>query len=235
MKTEEIRDAILFAVKDESLIKLRFQVARFAAESFTHSGKELNVFGQILGPDRKAGVSPFGHGSDESVAVSTLLRIAGQLIAAAADLFEDSRPYAAAALVRQLVEIEYLAWAIETKDGEGARWLRSDKAERESFFTPAKLRKAADGKFRGQDYGYHCELGGHPVPGANALLNGNTEIPQILLSDMLGHAGRIWDHMVLWAHDKLQGGSILSRAPQMSEKFGAWKSLDVLIKLPPPP
>jgi hypothetical protein len=35
---------------------------------------------------------------------------------------------------------------------------------REEFFRPANLRKASEGKFRDKDYGFHCELGGHPVP-----------------------------------------------------------------------
>jgi len=66
-------------------------------------------------------LSPFGHGSDEAVAVSLLLRIGSELVSAAADLFSDGRHYAAAALVRQVVEIEYLAWAFETNDKEGKR------------------------------------------------------------------------------------------------------------------
>src|ERR1700730_3113518 len=69
-------------------------------------------------------------------------------------------------LLRQMVEIEYLAWAVETRGGDGERWLRSDQQQRQSFCTPVKLRKAAQGRFRGKDYGYHCELGGHPVPRA---------------------------------------------------------------------
>ena len=68
--------------------------------------------------------------------------------------------YAAAALVRQLVEVEYLAWAFDARDSDAERWLRSTAEERRDFFAPAKLRKAAQGKFRGKDYGHHCEMGG---------------------------------------------------------------------------
>lgn len=169
------------------------------------------MLGHIVRPDRVAGLSPFGHGSDETVAVSILLQIAAQLVSASADLFGDGRSYAAAALVRQVVEVEYLAWAIEAKNGEGERWLRSDKKQRESFFTPAKLRKAAVGKFRGQDYGYHCEAGGHPVPGSTLLLQCSSEVSQLLLSDLLGHAGQIWEHFVGWAKGSTHGNPILKR------------------------
>ena len=140
----------------------------------------------------------------------------------------------AAALVRQLVEVEYLAWAIETKDGEGAKWLRSDKKIREEFFKPAKIRKASNGKFPSQDYGYHCEFGGHPVPAASSLLNEDITIPQIILSDMLGHVGRIWDHFTRWAIANPHGSPILNRTEKMLERFNQWKSLDPLTKLPPP-
>jgi hypothetical protein len=125
------------------------------------------------------------------VAVSMLLRIGSELVSACTDLFADGRHYAAAALLRQLVEIEYLAWAFETRDQDGERWLRSTRTERQSFFTPAKLRDASGGRFRGKDYGYHCELGGHPVPEATLLLKENEVVAQVLLSDLLGHTGRI--------------------------------------------
>jgi hypothetical protein len=55
-------------------------------------------------------------------------------VSGCADLIADGRHYAGAALVRQLVEVEYLAWAFETKDEESAKWLRSRREEREQFF-----------------------------------------------------------------------------------------------------
>lgn len=232
---DAVRKVIRSAADDAELVKLRFDLGRFVARNYSESGEELLAMGQIIGTDRKSGVSPFGNGSDETVAISTLLRIAAQLVSASTDLFQDGRSYAAAALLRQLVEIEYLAWAMETKNGDAERWLRSDKKEREEFFKPAKLRKAAAGKFRGQDYGYHCEMGGHPVPSAALLLAGGPEISQLMLSDLLGHAGRIWEHLVGWSHEKLLGSPILTRTPEMRARFMAWKAADPLVDLPPPP
>jgi hypothetical protein len=186
-----ISEAISLAANDETLRKQRNTLADFTSEIFSSVGTELHLLGHIVGTDRVGGVSPFGHGSDETVAVSVLLRIGSQLVSASADLFEDGRKYAAAALLRQMVEIEYLAWAMEAGNREGERWLRSNREQRQSFFTPAKLRKAAQGKFRGKDYGYHCELGGHPVPGASVLLGEDSVVSQLLLADLLGHSGRI--------------------------------------------
>src|SRR6267143_4413528 len=229
------REAISLAANDKKLRKQRGQLAHFTSEIFLSAGTELHVLGHLVGSDRTDGVSPFGHGSDETVAVSVLLRIASQLMSSSADLFEDGRKYAAAALLRQMVEIEYLAWAMETRDRDGERWLRSSRQERESFFTPAKLRTAAEGKFRGKDYGYHCELGGHPVPGASVLLNDDSVVSQLLLADLLGHAGRIWDHLIGWSRKSSNGEPILSRGLEMSERFGAWKFKDPLAALPSPP
>ena len=187
------------AANDPGQIEARVTLAKFTAQVFDKIGTLLHVSGHIVGPDRKSGASPFGHGSDETVAIALLLRIASELIAASTDLFMTGKAYAAAALIRQMVEVEYLAWAFETRNHEAERWLRSNKDERQEFFTPAKLRKAAGDRFRSKDYGYHCELGGHPVPTSAVLLNGETSVSQMLLSDSLGHAGRIWDHLVGWA------------------------------------
>ena len=236
--SEEI-DSIARQIKTASenveLQKNRLELAHFTADIFYDSGRELHVSGHLIGLDREEGKSNTGHGDDEAVAVSMLLRIGGQLVSAGADLLSGARPYAGAALVRQLVEIEYLAWAFETRDAEGQRWLRSTREERFNFFTPAKLRKAAGNRFLGKDYGHHCEMGGHPVPGAHILLGDDVGLPQLLLGDMLGHSGRIWDHLVRWASSHSHGASILRNTKEMSAKYNQWKQNDFLAQLPVPP
>jgi hypothetical protein len=232
---EAVKHIAKIAANDKKLIKQRVALAHFSSETFLSVGIRLHLLGHIVGPDRTNQTSPFGHGSDETVAISVLLRIASQLISASTDLFEDGRTYAAAALLRQMVEIEYLAWAMETRDRDGERWLRSNQKQRENFFKPAKLRKAAQGKFRGKDYGYHCELGGHPVPGASILLGDDLAIGQLLLADLLGHAGRIWNHLVGWARKSSSNEIVLSRAREMSKRFADWTSKDPFFNLPPPP
>jgi len=203
---EPTREAMASAAHDQVATACRYALARFSSNQLEEAGTELHLIGHFIGPDRVEGSSPFGHGNDETVAVSVLLRVAGQLVSASADLFADGRQYAAAALLRQMVEIEYLAWAFETRDGDAERWLRSDQQVRQKFFTPAKLRAAAQGTFRGKDYGYHCELGGHPVPQAGILLGGDSAVGQLLLSDLLGHVGRIWNHLAGWARQNENGG-----------------------------
>lgn len=224
------REAIGTAATDPTQVSARVALAKSTAQLFAEVGAVLHLSGHIVGPDRKLGASPLGHGSDETVAISLLLRIASQLISASTDLFVDGRTYAAAALIRQMVEIEYLAWAFETRNHDAERWLRSSKDEREEFFAPAKLRKAAGDQFRSKDYGYHCELGGHPVPASAILLDDHVSLAQMLLVDSLGHAGRIWDHLVRWA--SLQNEPfILKCSAEVSSRFADWKSKDALVDL----
>jgi hypothetical protein len=221
---EKIRE---FAA-DKKIATLRHQLATFTGEVFYHTGAELRVIGGNTGVH--------GDSNDEVVAISLLLQIAAQLTTASADLFNDGRHYAAAALLRQLVEVEYLAWAFETHDRDAERWLRSSREEREEFFKPTKLRQASQGKFRGKDYGHHCELGGHPVPKAGILLAGDISISQLLLSDLLGHTGRIWDHLLDWAAKKSWAASpFVTRREAMWRRYKEWKEIDHLVQLPPPP
>ncbi len=223
------------AASDPVQVAARRELASITAQTFEVVGTELHVVDHFLGTDRKNGVSPFGHGSDEIVAVSLLLRIAAQLVSASNDLFADGRHYAAAALLRQLVEVEYLAWAFAARDNDAERWLRSSVDDRRTFFTPAKLRQAAGSKFRGTDYGYHCEFGGHPVPRSATLLNGNEVSCQLLLSDLLGHTGCIWDNLLDWSAGRPWAIAIHKRKEAMSLSYASWKNIDKLLNLPPPP
>lgn len=233
-EVEDTPAAIRIASADPSLASRRGDLARYAADIFDTVGQELHVAGHIIGGDRVSGASRWGHGSDEAVAASVLLRIAAQLVGGSADLFTSGRHYAGAALIRQLVEVEYLAWAFEARDRDGERWLRSNREERESFFAPRKLRAAAGGRFRSRDYGYHCELGGHPVPDGTLLLGAEAAlVSQLVLADAL--AGRFWDHMVGWARNSMHGTLLLARAHAMAARFGEWKRSDPLAGLPPPP
>ncbi|MGE0295018.1 MAG: hypothetical protein AB7P97_21940 [Hyphomonadaceae bacterium] len=230
-----VRGKVEAASRDAALILQRYQLARFAAKTCIDAGRELHLVGHFVGSDRVSGASPFGHGRDETVGVGLLLRIAGDLLNSATDLFEKGSAYSASALTRQMVEVEYLAWAFETRDSDAEKWLRSNREEREQFFSPRKLREAARGKFRGKDYGYHCEQGGHPVPTGRILLDPNPARDGLLMSDLLGHVGRIWDHLNRWAEQDLHGQSVTKRTPAMREKFMAWKRADPLVDLPPPP
>jgi hypothetical protein len=224
LKVLETINAARTALTDASIMRIRHELADCTAVQFRGAANELIV------------INKGKETENEAQAISILLNIGAALVSGANDLFQSGNAYAAAALVRQLVEVEYLAWAFEDNKQEAEKWINSSKEERMQFFTPAKLRQAAQGRFRSKDYGYHCELGGHPVPGAEKLLDDpNKQTSQLLLSDMLGHSGRIWDHLVKWAEAEIPQEAILSRKVFMIEKYVAWKQIDVVTRLPPPP
>lgn len=113
------------AAADRTQIALRNELAKFTADTFTQVGEELYAVAHVLGPGQIIRLTPSRHGTDQIDAVSLLLRIAGQLTSASASLVADGRHYAAAALVRQIVEVEYLAWAFQARDKDAERWIQS--------------------------------------------------------------------------------------------------------------
>ena len=236
MNEDKYQKLITIGASDPELAKQRFALANLAAETFILFGKNLHAAGHYFSDNRKDETSRFGHGSDEVVGVAILLQMGGCLVSASADLLTTGNPYAGAALLRQIVEIEYLAWAFNVRDSDAERWLRSDKPTRMNFFSPAKLRKAAQGKFRRKDYQYHCELGGHPTPVGKELLKDSNINNQLLLSDLLGHVAGIWEHFVCWAEQHEDTMSIFAgNQPTLPAEIDKWHSNDPLVDLPPPP
>lgn len=83
--------------------------------------------------------------------------IGGELVASMAYLAMGRWAYASAALVRQLVEVEYLAWAVTNDPDDAWEWLKSDRQTRLQRWQPGKIRQRSDGRFPNSDYHAHCE------------------------------------------------------------------------------
>jgi len=229
-----MKNVVLNSAQNKIVIEIRHNMAELTAAAFTDAAIETEKIypfeiGLKVENINKAALI------EETKAICLIMRIAGDIVQSANLLFKTNRAYSASALVRQLVEVEYLAWAFENDNNEAQKWIHSTKEERKKYFTPAKLREAAKGKFRSKDYGYHCELGGHPVPGAEILLNNENNITQILLSDMLGHTWRIWDHFVKWAVSKYDNHPIIRKSLALIGEYDRWYEKDFLVHLPPPP
>jgi hypothetical protein len=223
------------SVEDAHQSDARSEAAHRLASSLEKIGKHAFVSGHILGADRRDGRSPFGHGDDAVVAVARLASIASELISGSADLIADGRVYAGSALLRQLVEVEYLARAFALDTQQASDWLRSDKRERMKFFSPRALREASDGFFRDGDYQWHCEMGGHPVPDCGALLENRNNVGQLLLSDAVGHAGRVAEYALRFLMDRSLLLEIETVRTEVSETIAEWRAADQLTRLPPPP
>ncbi|MGO0578201.1 hypothetical protein [Ornithinimicrobium panacihumi] len=143
-----------------------------------------------LGSDARAS-------NDGIVALGYVLKVAHELLSGIDALLCAHGYYSAAALVRQLVEADYLAWACSEDLEEAGAWLRSSDEERRARWQPRHLRSRSGGLYLSRDYVMHCELGGHPTPrGIRTLV---VELPkeiahEVILTEALTHGGRIWDH-----------------------------------------
>jgi hypothetical protein len=135
---------------------------------------------------------------DFFIALGLLSGTAACLVSGAASLLADGNFYGAAALTRQIVELQYLAWAFENDLDEVKEWYTSTKKDRIEGWTPRRLLKKAGDRFPGKDYGRHCERGGHPTPeGMRDLLYGDVVISSAFgRYEVLTHGYSAWRYAI---------------------------------------
>lgn len=217
---------------DESATAARISACEVLSEALARAGLVLWVGGVIIGPDRVSGSSPFGFGDDRTVGIATVAQIGGELGRAAVELLRGGNRYAAGALLRQLIEVEYLAHAFDAGDDTAAEWLRADASERRRFWSPQRLRTRADGRFIDEHYWRHCELGGHPTTEGMALLPEHARAigANYLWVDLVGHLSSVWPYVVRTA-ERVIGESISPaewHLPDVDAAVGEWRSTDGL-------
>jgi hypothetical protein len=166
-------------------------------------------------------------------AVGLLLQMSGELASAAGRLLAGGEHYAGAALVRQIVEIEYLTWTFKEGHRSASKWLKSTHDERMKMFSPRELRKTSKGRFLSRDYQHHCEQGGHPVPLGSFLLGAQSPgSAQMLLVDLIVHSWRTWDQVVQWSQDILVAGAVVrDRGNKISARLNDWGKHDPMYAL----
>jgi hypothetical protein len=169
-------------------------VCKALAATFRMAGERLWAGGYILGTDRRDGRSPFGFGSDATVGLAVVMQVAGELMSGTIELLAHGNLYGAAALLRQLVEAEYLTWAFAEDEQEATMWMRSSRSERLRMWQPRHLLTRSGGRFRATDYHGHCERGGHPTPDATMLLpgHGRYQSPELWRLDLAEHGVSAW-------------------------------------------
>jgi hypothetical protein len=210
------------ALHDPTASLNRRLVAGRVGQALADAGGILFTSGHIIGSDRQSGLSPFGHGNDREVGVATASQIGGELVLGAAKLIETDLLYAAMALVRQLVEVEYLLWAFGSQAAESDVWLRSSHDDRLRMWQPRHLRAKSNGRFGTQDYQNHCNRGGHPTPEARYLLPGHSvRLSQdAVWVELAQHGVGCWDHLVtaIAELDSLESlGPLLLEHPSVRE------------------
>ncbi len=224
----EPADRVQTAARDPDLAGTRAVAAVTAASKLREAGQLAHVVGHIAGDGRTSGASRRGNVDDALVGVGVLAQIAADLLDAAGALLSGTNHYAGAALLRQIVEVEYLTWAFANQKRDAAAWLNSDPEERRKMFTPARLRRESDGRFSSADYSHHCEQGGHPVPRGIPLLGNADPIPsQLLLVDLLLHSWRISDNISQWARNT-GSAPFAQKIARVQEVFASWGRSDPL-------
>jgi hypothetical protein len=195
--SETDRDRLGKALENHRGQEAREAVCRVLATVFRVTGDLLWLGGYMIGSDRKEGSSPFGFGSDATVGLALVAQIGGELLSGAISLLEADNLYSAAALLRQVVEVEYLAWAFAEKHDEAAAWLQATRKERQDFWQPRHLRDRSDGRFRATDYHMHCERGSHPTREATMLLKEHSRrVPsELWWLDLAQHGVSAWNYV----------------------------------------
>jgi hypothetical protein len=182
------------------------------------------------------------------MAVGLVAQISAELIAGALTLFEEDNLYGASALVRQLIECDYLLRAFKANFAEAARWQDANDHERWDF-RPSKLRKL--GGFDDAEYARHCDMGGHPNPAGAQLLfqpqkmttrqrkaageKDDVDQTRVLWLDFTFHCDRVWralEELLIAEHARF--ATVRSAAvSQVAEARRSWQDTDPLSDLAP--
>lgn len=226
-----MRSEVSRALDDEAASRGRVAAARALADAMREAGHLLWHVGYLFGADRAQGDSSFGFGSDLTVGLATALQIGGELTGGATTLLDAQNRYGAIALVRQLVEVEYVAWAFaEDRDRTAVAWLRSSPADRRKFWQPRHLRQSSAGRFRAKDYHRHCELGGHPTPGGQCLLPDHSSALHEgwIWVELCEHGSSAWNYFAaaVAAEGQSEAISKLPSVQRLGPARDAWRAAD---------
>lgn len=168
--------------------------------------------------------------------LAMVIQMAASLTKGASALLELENWYGSAALLRQVVEVEYLLWLFSVEPAAAAKWLLASQDDLRRLYSPAAMRKRSAGRFRDTEYWSHCDIGGHPNPRAGALLDehrlpGDTSplgSPRWLWVDLGQHLERLWRFadLALRAHGLAQTGLADSCVRDMPIHVARWHADD---------
>jgi hypothetical protein len=168
------------ALEDLRIVGARTAVLNVTVSTLPTTADVVHVFG-------------FLYKDQSLLAVALVLRILKELCGGMAALLSQENVYGAAALLRQVIEVEYLLFREVIEPGTLGRWYTLSSDDRRKMFTPARMRKDSAGRFSDSEYWSHCDLGGHPHPNARALLQGYEQpfkLKAYLFPDAIHHISR---------------------------------------------
>ncbi|MEL7015182.1 MAG: hypothetical protein AAGK60_03905 [Pseudomonadota bacterium] len=215
MDKDEILEVFESAFSDPIISYTPLSVLDVGGKSLKELGSHAQIHGHLVGDkDISAFAVLSGLAVDITIGFTTLIR--------------SHNEYSAAALLRQLVEFEYLFFVAYLDKSELGKWLEADGNTLRKQFTPQKMRNKSSGLFRDQEYWTHCDMGGHPNPKARVFLTGGSNIRKMaafLLPDGVHHFRRMWTSIkllypVLLGDNKSQ----LEKLKIVSNEIAAWES-----------
>lgn len=202
-----IRDFFRFLAIDEAGAEARKIYCQEIAEVVANVSSWIAVDAMAGAGDTKDPTAQESSISPERgrafVAVSSVAQMSCELIKGSVTLLRNENEYAAAGLVRQLIECEYLFRAFQLDFADATKWLDASPSAKYDF-SPGKLRKI--GGFDDEEYSNHCEAGGHPRAGGRHLLElerlvadlqharkrESNEVNVMLWLDLALHCDRTW-------------------------------------------
>ena len=179
-----------------------------------------------------AQVWAFGLAEGPRWALAVVSQMGAELAVAAATLFELERWYAGMALVRQLIEVEYLLFLFATDSEEPERWLAPLAEDARRMFSPAAMRERARDRFRWEEYASHCEMGGHPRKKGHVLLREHAAIsnrdfkPGVEWVDLAQHVERMWSNYVKAVARHSPTNVYPERFARVDASLAAWRAAD---------
>ncbi len=113
-------------------------------------------------------------------------------------LVSQANLYPAAALLRQIVEVEFVMWKFAQSHEQSQLWVESTADERRLSWRPSTIYRDHNNAYRQKDYSNHCELCGHPTPVGARVAAGleTTTIEANVLADLIGHCSDAWQHLI---------------------------------------
>jgi hypothetical protein len=189
--TQQESAIYLDALLAEDLDSLRVEFSRIASQQLGEIAGWLAVDSWLGGGDIADTHSYGGDGGSDPDryaafrGVAAMVQMAAELSASVVALLDGEQKYAAAALIRQLIETEYLLCAFDADLTRAATWYKSTPADIRKTFRPSMMRSL--GGFSDHEYWTHCETGGHPAPqGMHLLRYGLPQDDRVVIATMWG-------------------------------------------------
>lgn len=201
---DDARSAFAAILVDTNLMSFRIDYSRTVVDNLANIAGWLGVDSLFGGGDvpeawvyESTSVSPPPRYA-EFRGASAVVEMAAELSAGSVTLLDAGLRYAAAALVRQLIEAEYLLRAFVDDIARAAEWYEASPSQIRRSFMPKTMRPL--GGFSDQEYWTHCDHSGHPSPhgrhllrfGSHEALADDKRLIASSWADLAQHLRRVW-------------------------------------------